>query len=708
MEELKNQPIWLLWKLEMRDDKPTKVPYKNPREYGSSTDKNTWNTYNDHYQRYFQKEPPNQKRGLGIVFEDSCGVVGIDFDNCVTDGITHAALEQFLEQANTYIEYSPSGTGLHLLFQKSSEIELLANKKHFTDYSIEIYTKGRYFTFTGNEHDESHPIRTITPDELHDLLATLGYPWSKEKPVAHETVAATKENLTDEELLDRMFGSKNGDRIKKTYDGDLSQHNQDASSADHSLCMHLAFWTGKHYQQMQRLWLASPLGQRKKTQSREDYRIRTLNNAISSTTDIYQPVQKQTEEDEIEYDFIMRFPKNGDPYPDLVFGNILRVLRKHPSLQGKLRKNDFSHMTEYVNDRGQWDNLNDDFISSTREFITENFSSFVRLGKEMTTDAILRVAADNRVNPPRDYVSGLGWDGVPRLNSWLYKTYGTPDDDTHQAIGSNWLKGLVKRIMQPGCQFDEVLALESGQGMRKSTSLRVLGQPWHAETTHSLDNKDFYLLLAQNVIVEFSEGEIMDRASVNKLKAEITKTEDQLRPPYERGMVKFPRSCVFAVTTNNLELKDDTGNRRWLPVKLNKVADIDWLQENRDQLFAEAYHRVIVLGETTHEYPDGLRDLQESRQEYDEREEKLINTLTNYNLEHLESEGISLLNACDIVFDSDYKVNKLDEIRVAAMLRRIHMVNDRRTVRGKRKRRWFPTDETLNLITPNEEGYDNI
>jgi predicted P-loop ATPase len=243
-----------------------------------------------------------------------------------------------------------------------------------------------------------------------------------------------------------------------------------------------------------------------------------------------------------------------------------------------------------------------------------------------------------------------------------------------------------------------VLALESPQGYRKSTSLRVLGAPWHVETTHSLDNKDFYLLLAQNIIVEFSEGEIMDRASVNKLKAEITKTEDQLRPPYERGMVKFQRSCVFAVTTNRLELKDDTGNRRWLPVQLNKVADIDWLADNKDQLYAEAYHRVIILGETTHEYPDELRDLQDSRREYDEGEEKLLTYLAQLSDIDLENNGMTLERACHAVYGEDYRANKLDELRVSSMMRRVGMVNERRYVGKQRVRRWFPNEKATQTL----------
>lgn len=709
MKQIKKMPVWLLWKKEVRNGLPTKVPYQAPGQYASSTDPTTWNTYENLVEKYYKTNKFTNEKGIGIVFENTANVIGIDFDKCVVDGVLNPTVEEFVSNANTYTEYSPSGTGLHLLFQKTEDIELFANKYHFETFSIEIYTAGRYFTFTENEHELSKELRVISSADFTDLLGLLGYPWKKEAPTIKPT--SSSYSLEDSELLRKMFGSKNGAKIKRIWDGDLDDYSNDYSSADHALCMHLAFWSGKNDNQIERLWLSSPLGQRAKTQERQDYRTRTITSAISITSDVYTPPTSHVvrTDDKTDYDFILGGGTDKkDPYPLLIFPNIIRVLRHCEFFKGKIRKNDFSHFVEVFTKQGHWESLNDDFISQTREYITENFPAFLRLTKDMTTDAIIRVASDNCVNPPRDYFTSLVWDKTPRLNSWLHNAYGTPDDEIYQAIGSNWLKGLVKRVMRPGCQFDEVLALESPQGYRKSTSLRVLGAPWHVETTHSLDNKDFYLLLAQNVIVEFSEGEIMDRASVNKLKAEITKTEDQLRPPYERGMVKFKRSCVFAVTTNRLELKDDTGNRRWLPVQLQKVADIDWLTENKDQLFAEAYHRVAILGETTHEYPDALRDLQESRREYDEGEEKLLDTIAEYESEYLTENGLTLDFACKAIHGSDYRANKLDEIRVSSMLRRVGFINERKYVGGKRVRRWFPSEKTVENLTIIKQHQNNF
>ncbi len=713
MDKIKHLPVWLLWKKEVRNGKTTKIPYQSRGKYASSTDPSTWSTFHKLKDTYFKDKDTSGAYGIGIVFDNTANIIGIDFDHCVTDGVTHPDVLAFLLQANTYVEYSPSGTGLHLLFEKSEQINLAANKHHFETYAIEVYTSGRYFTFTENEHEESKPLRTISSDELTDLLSTIGYPWSKNSETI-QTPVVTTYSLDDQEVLNKMFSSKIGASIKRLWDGDITESNNDYSKADHNLCLNLAFWTGKNADQIERLWLSSTLGQREKTQDRKDYRDRTIINAINSTTQIYtpkQPIKPYIADNgqEIDFDFILGGGgKDKDPVPLLIFPNILRVIRKDPYFKDRLRKNDFSHLTEYKNERGEWEVLNDDFISATREYITENFVFFVRLSREMTTDALLRAATDNRVNPPRDYFTSLVWDGQPRLNSWLHNTYGTPDDELHQAIGSNWVKGLVKRVMRPGCQFDEVLALESPQGYRKSTSLRVLGAPWHVETTHSIDNKDFYLLIAQNVIVEFSEGEIMDRASVNKLKAEITKTEDQLRPPYERGMVKFQRSCVFAVTTNRLELKDDTGNRRWLPVQLQKVADIDWLAENKDQLYAEAYYRVIINNETTHEYPDSLADLQESRQEQNESDETLMDFIARMDFKDLEDGKLTLKMACEAIFGDRQKIDKLDELRVTGALRRLHFDNPLKRIDGKVVRRWVPKPKAVERLQAIKQYQDEF
>jgi predicted P-loop ATPase len=681
--DIKSKKIWVLWKLEERQGKKTKVPYQPNGKLASTTDPTTWSTYKQ------VKEAVGSFSGIGLVFEPSVNVIGVDFDKKVDS--------PFFELAKTYVEYSPSKTGMHLLFIAKEPIELERNKKTFPDGSaIEIYTGGRYFTYTENEHESSLPIREVTSDEFISLISTLGYPWKAQN--APQRDKPTPTNLSDQEVLKKAFGAKNGKDIEALYNGDTSQYSNDESAADFALCMHLAFWTGKDKERMRSLWLNSPLGSRKKTQDRTDYQDRTLDNAINATTEVYTPRSSApiTHSDSKEIEFLMTGGKN--PHPVLNLENICRILASDDAFSSKFRLNDFSHMVETKWDSKDWVNLFDNAITEVQRVIQTKYPDFMAVSRAMVQDGIMSLAYHNRVNPPRDFMKSLVWDKVPRLNSWLHTVYGVVDDDLNQAMGSNWIKGLVKRVMIPGCQFDEVLALESPQGWRKSTSIKEIGFPWHVETTHSMDDKDFFMQVSQNILVEFSEGDIFDKASVKKLKAEITKTEDQFRPPYERGMMKFKRGCVFAVTTNKLELKDETGNRRWLPVELQKIADIEWIKANRDQLFAEAYHRVMVLGETTYEYPkDELEDLQASRMESGDNDEKLLLWYVELDKEKQE-EGFPLRDAINYIYPN-MPPDKKKEWEISNILKRTLCLESRNTkINGAVLKRWKPTDKTWKII----------
>jgi len=340
---LSKQKIWVNWKYQdTPDGRKTKVPYQINGRKASSTDPNTWST---------QDETLKAKGfdGIGIVLEPTVGIIGIDFDHCVSNGqLTNKYIQQFIKEANTYCEYSPSKTGLHLLFQCKESLELERNKYHFNeDESIEIYNNGRYFTFTQDRHIDSKKVRGIKPQEFYDLIKTLGYPWKKEEIVKqYSEVNTSNIEQDDEKLLLHIFNSKNGEKIKNLYNGDLSSYSDDHSSADFALCLHLAFWTGRDTERMRRIWLSSPLANRKKTQERKDYQDRTLDNAVQNTTDIYTAPTYKIATDEDDERFLLSTGKN--PYPLLILENICRVLSQDDEFKTKFRLNDFSHMVETI------------------------------------------------------------------------------------------------------------------------------------------------------------------------------------------------------------------------------------------------------------------------------------------------------------------------------------------------------------------------
>jgi predicted P-loop ATPase len=150
------------------------------------------------------------------------------------------------------------------------------------------------------------------------------------------------------------------------------------------------------------------------------------------------------------------------------------------------------------------------------------------------------------------------------------------------------LIGAVARIFVPGCKVDTVPILEGVQGAKKSTAVRTLFEPWFGDELADLGSKDAAMQTRGVWGLEVSELDAMSRAEVSRIKSFISRTTDRFRPPYGSRIIESQRTCVFWGTTNaDGYLKDETGGRRFLPVKIGKI-DIDRLRLNRDQLWAEA------------------------------------------------------------------------------------------------------------------------
>lgn len=324
------------------------------------------------------------------------------------------------------------------------------------------------------------------------------------------------------------------------------------------------------------------------------------------------------------------------------------------------------------------------------------------ISRSVVEDAVNRRAKDCEFNSAVEWLTGLEWDQEPRLDSWISKTFGVEDDEYHQKVGANWLKAAVQRLIWPGTKYDHVLVVQGGQGVGKTTAFSILGGgKYHVETTIRADSKDFLMQFDGRVFVEFSEGETLNRSETKALKAIITRTHDKYRAPYAKSDKEHPRQCVFCMTTNDTEyLKDDTGNRRWLIVKMPEEhkADTEWLKANRDQLFAEAYAR---KEETTWEYPeDRAKELQEGSRMADSIEDDVIAMYQSMKPDYRE-DGISIRDVYDYIYRNipeDRRSPVIDrpfEWRAKSVLKGVLKLEySQRRRDGEKVRKWFPTHET--------------
>lgn len=228
------------------------------------------------------------------------------------------------------------------------------------------------------------------------------------------------------------------------------------------------------------------------------------------------------------------------------------------------------------------------------------------------TDAIEIVSEKNITHPVRDYLNSLQWDGVARIDTLLIDLFGAEDNEFTRAATRIWLTAAVARIMKPGIKFDYMLLLIGDQGIKKSTFFNVLAGEWFNES-FSFDmvgKKDAVEQLQGSWIIEVQELDGMRKSDVDSVKSFVARRKDEMRAAYGRYKTIYKRQGVFGGTSNeDTPLLDQTGGRRFWPVKVYKLESIDVeleLTKIRNQIWAEALvafqaGELLYLDESTEE-----------------------------------------------------------------------------------------------------------
>lgn len=315
--------------------------------------------------------------------------------------------------------------------------------------------------------------------------------------------------------------------------------------------------------------------------------------------------------------------------------NAYLILKHAPEWQGVLAFNEFSCRIEklklppvFGGEVGPWLD-----VDAGKTLVWLQMVWNLRLRSSLVVEeAAQLVACDARFHPVREWLERLPpWDGQPRLPHLLPTVFGTEDNDYTRHIGQSLLVSSVARVMQPGCKVDEMVVLEGGQGLGKSTCVAELfGFEWYLETSEPPSTKDFYVTMQGHIVVEIGEMQSFSKADINQVKMAITRRDDKYRAPYERHGESHPRQCIFIGTTNaDTYLRDPTGARRFLPVLVSK-ADVGYIRQWRRELWAEALHLYLTNFQWW-DYPQELaREEQDARYVEDPWEEIIINYLDGH------------------------------------------------------------------------------
>lgn len=295
LEPMGHYNQWINWMEVPASPKSRKVPC-SPLTHSAIDphDPANWMTYDD---------AASTGLNIGFVFTEADPFFFIDLDEPPVNGEwsdhSKAILAQFPGAA---VEVSTSGKGLHIIGCASYLPNRRAKWKTESGVTVEAYQSRRFMALGSNAIgdvwlDWTNTLDSFIPqkdDDTADLART------SDGPVDEWDGIRDDDRLVEAMLRARpsaavVFSGKasisdlwtaNEDALGVSWPDPSGTKKYDASSADAALMTHLAFWTGKDYERMDRLFRRSGL-MRDKYEKRADYRRDTIAGACGKVSNVY-------------------------------------------------------------------------------------------------------------------------------------------------------------------------------------------------------------------------------------------------------------------------------------------------------------------------------------------------------------------------------------------------------------------------------------
>lgn len=671
--ELAGLRQWVVWRYEpgeTPEKKPRKMPYypaggRRAGDQGSDSDRARLGSF----EQATHAARAGDFDGVGFAFLPGDGLLGIDLDGMVDadTGEVSERMRAILTACGSYAEYSPSGTGVHVICTLPAEIESawvaagrrLAFKSN--KIGVEVFSGRQFFTWTGRSFDELPLlVSPITEPVLRRLYATVegarasapgAVPAQASAPASAppsgamvggrqrslaETAALAEEAIQHIASDEYQTWVEMGLACKAglgaagylVWDAWSARSPKYAGPEDTA-----RRWAGFRPEQIgigtlfalaeQSGWVspwakAAERKARKRTPATDSARPAARPPArMDAPVAAPAPVPPGAEDGLPPAGSSEPPPPRetaaagmGEPPDDdwrdmllykgrevsACLANAELILCHMPEWQGVIGFDLFAERTMFRKplpfDRagpayGEWTDFMD---ASCAIHLQRQWS--VEFSPAMVGQAVEVLSRRRTFHPVRDALDALPpWDGIRRNTEWLADFLGVERTEYSALVGQFFLRGMVKRVMEPGCKFDYCLVLEGEQGRGKSSVARILSWQWFCDTDLNLDNKDSLLALPGHWVYEIAELGSLMKAEERKQKSFLSRQEDEYRPPYGKRLIKVPRQCVFIGTTNEDEyLKDATGGRRFWPVKVGDEINLDGLRACLELMLAEALH----------------------------------------------------------------------------------------------------------------------
>lgn len=631
--ELQDLKGWLLWRLEANPDptkKPRKVPYwvngrRRQGQQGSDEDRGQLTTYQDAVRAWAWSD---DWAGLGLAMLPEWGVVGLDFDNCV-DLAGDVAPEVADLVRGTYVEWSPSGDGIHAFM-----IGQYPNaKSHANDWGwgFETFSTNGFLTWTGRPvpglccPGESRCSLDILSDKVVALAQHRFGGVDRRHPGAREADVPPLP-MSQEGVTRALFHIPVPDARPPWLAIGMALHHQ--SRGERWGLELFDKWSsmGKTYagrMDIEGRWKSFKAGGGVARKDRAPITFNHVMGMLPPSDDWAEDISAQDIGDLVvdapatsgATGMVLQgaagamgvsgatgieVPADAAPMPTFsrdrkegILATVTNALRAcaRPDICGYRIAFDEFKADVCVAQPGtnEWRPMKDEDVTLIRERLEG--LGFNAAPKELVRDACIVIAARNVFDSATMWLTGLQWDGIPRVATFMSVYMGCDDSPYAQAVAKYLWTALAGRVLVPGVKADMVPILTGHQGMVKTSAIEAIvpSDEFYveidlAEAEEKTVRKMRGALIGE--IAELSGLHTRDREAIKKF---VTRKVEKWVPKYREFTTSFRRRLVFVGTSNRTDiLDDDTGNRRWLPIEVLRMAWLAGIIRDRDQFWAEA------------------------------------------------------------------------------------------------------------------------
>lgn len=331
---------------------------------------------------------------------------------------------------------------------------------------------------------------------------------------------------------------------------------------------------------------------------------------------------------------------------------------------------------------GSWERFDDsDYVDIAMSLECDGFAG---ISIPKVKDVVRKVMVQKQFDSAQQWLLNLEWDGKDRCSHLFSWYFGAEMNEYEAAVSLYFTSAMAARVLEPGAQCDMVPILLGKQGAGKTSAVKALAPIVDSFTEIDLSvrkDSDLARQLRGKLIGELGELRGLKTKESEWIKAWITRTHEEWTPKFVENSKIMPRRCVFIGTTNEDEfLVDQTGNRRWLPIKVYDC-NIQQIKDDIEQIWAQAAFIFNISGVR---WQDVVNIAEQHREDHMVYDDAMIDSVRDVLNQHkfITKDYVRLLDVANEIYDNRIPT-RADQHRIADALRNLGYTRTLRRIDGK-------------------------